>query len=78
MLTGSPDMCEELDHKGEEAKTKLAMFGFPTECPVPEGRKCFEGDKKMNVTKYKNFLNLANGKMEIDADVEHDTVRPLI
>lgn len=74
MLTGNPDMCDALHKKSDDSRERLAMFGFPTECPVPEGRKCFEGDKKMNVTKFKNYLNLINGKMEIDADIEHDTV----
>lgn len=77
MLTGNPDVCDALNKKSVEAKSRLAMFGFPTECPVPEGRRCFDGDKKLNVTKYKNLLNIASGKMEIDAEIEHDTVCPL-
>lgn len=74
MLTGNPDLCDALDKKSEEAKGKLAMFGFPTECPIPEGRRCMDGTKPVDVTKYKNFLNMAFGKMAIQADVEHDTV----
>lgn len=74
MLTGNPNVCDELDKKSEDAKARLQMFGFPTECPVPEGRRCFDGDKKINITKFKNYLNMANGKMAINADIEHDTV----
>lgn len=74
MLTGNPDLCDALDKKSEEAKGKLALFGFPTECPIPEGRKCLDGSKSVDVSKYKNFLNLAFGKVEINAHMEHDTV----
>lgn len=74
MLSGNPDLCDALDKKSAEAKGKLALFGFPTECPIPEERRCLDGNKSVDVTKYKNFLNLAIGKMEIDAKIEHDTV----
>lgn len=37
MLSGHPDMCNTLDHKSAEQRKKLQMFGFPTECPIPEG-----------------------------------------
>lgn len=78
VLTGSPDMCSVLNKKNEEAKARLAMFGFPTECSNQEKRICFDGDKKMNVTKYKNYLAVAHGKMEFDAQIEHDTVCSVI
>lgn len=74
VLTGTPDMCSVLNKKNEEAKARLTMFGFPNECSNQEKRICFEGDKKINVTKYKNYLAVANGKMEFDAGIEHDTV----
>lgn len=38
MLSGHPDMCNALDHKSAEQRTKLQMFGFPDlKCPIPEG-----------------------------------------
>lgn len=37
MLSGNLDMCNALDHKSAEQKKKLEIFGFPTECPIPEG-----------------------------------------
>lgn len=41
---------------------------------IIKGRRCAEPDKKMDVTKYRKFLALARGKMEIKADITHDTV----
>lgn len=35
-MSGSPDLCEELDNKNQEAKAKLEMIGFPTDCPITE------------------------------------------
>lgn len=74
ILSGNPDACAALDAKSEEHKAKLQMFGFPTECPIPEGRKCMTGDKKIDVKKYKSFLAMAMGKIQLHADIEHDTV----
>lgn len=74
IISGNPDLCAALDKKGEEAKAKLEMFGFPTECPFPEGRKCMDGQKKLSIAKFKKFLSMAAGKMEIEADILHDTV----
>lgn len=73
-MSGSPDACAALDKKSEEHKAKLQMFGFPTECPIPEGRRCMTGDKKIDVNKYKSMLPMALGKLQIMADIEHDTV----
>lgn len=74
MYTGSPDLCAELDHKSKEAKERLEMIGFPTECPVKTGRKCFDGEKKVDMSKYKNFLAAANGKMDVESHITHDSV----
>ncbi|XP_031623473.1 uncharacterized protein LOC116340880 [Contarinia nasturtii] len=73
MLSGHPDICDVLDHKTAEQKVKLEMFGFPTECPVPEGRKCMDGTKKVDVSKYKNMLPMAVGKITSHYEVTHDS-----
>lgn len=78
ILNGTPDLCAVLDKKSEEHKAKLEMFGFPTECPIPDGRKCLTGDKKMDVKKYKSFLAMAMGKIQLNADIQHDTVRYIL
>lgn len=74
LLAGHPDVCNALDHKNTEQKEKLEMFGFPTECPVPEGQKCMDGSKKIDISKYKNLLPMAMGKITCKYDVTHDTV----
>lgn len=75
IISGSPDACAVLDAKSEEHKAKLEMFGFPTECPIPEGRKCLNGEKKIDVKKFKSFLAMAVGKIQLNVDIQHDTVR---
>lgn len=75
LLSGNPDICNVLDHSNEEQKAKLEVFGFPTECPVPEGEKCLDGSKKVDISKYKSLLPMALGKITAKYDVTHDTVR---
>lgn len=74
IISGNPDLCSTLDKKTAEQKARLEMFGFPTECPIPEGRKCLTGDKKVDMSKYKSYLGMSVGKMVISANIEHDTV----
>lgn len=74
LLSGHPDICNALDHKTAEQKEKLEMFGFPTECPVPEGRKCMDGTKKVDISKFKNFLPMAAGHVTVHQEITHDTV----
>lgn len=75
MLSGHPDICSEMDHANQEHKMKLQMFGFPSECPVPEGRKCVDPEKKIDISKFKNLLSMAKGKITAHFDITHDTVQ---
>lgn len=36
LMRGDPDMCNKNNADNAEAVKKLAMLGFPTECPIPE------------------------------------------
>lgn len=74
MVSGHPDICNVLDHKSAAQKAKLELFGFPTECPVPEGQRCMDGSKKVDVSKYKSLLPMAAGLIVAKYDVTHDTV----
>lgn len=75
IFSGKPNFCEALDKKTEEQKARLQLFGFPTECPFPEERRCVDGDKKLNIAKFKGMLGMALGKVVVESDIEHDTVR---
>lgn len=74
LITGHPDICNVLDHKNEEQKKQLEAFGFPTDCPVPEGKKCFDGNKKVDVSKFKDVLSMAVGTITAKYEITHDTV----
>lgn len=77
-MKGHPDVCAILDEKNEEHKAKLQMFGFPTECPVPAGRKCVDPEKKLDISKYKALLPMAQGKISAHYDITHDTGKSCI
>lgn len=76
MLKGNPDVCAVLK-KDEEHRMKLQMFGFPAECPVPAGRKCVDPEKKLDISRFKAILPMAQGKISAHYDITHDTVRIL-
>ncbi|XP_055295197.1 uncharacterized protein LOC129564970 [Sitodiplosis mosellana] len=73
LLSGNPDLCSALDHKTKEQKEKLEMFGIPSDCPVPEGRKCMDGSKKVDISKFKNMLPMAAGRITVRDEITHDT-----
>lgn len=73
-MSGTSDLCDRVSKESKEVKERMAMFGVPTECPVAEGKTCINGDQKLNISKYKAYLNLANGKLEVRTDITHDTV----
>lgn len=72
VFSGHPDICNALDQKTAEQKAKLEIFGFPTECPVHEGRKCMDGTKKVDISKYKHILPMVAGKITAHYDITHD------
>lgn len=76
LLSGKPDICNVLDKTNEDQKTKLELFGFPIECPVPEGNLCME-NKKHDISKFKALLPVVVGTITAKYDITHDTVRKI-
>lgn len=74
MFSGHPDLCELLERKKTEFKSQFEMFGLPTGCPVPEGRRCMDGTKKFDFSKFKHGLPMMQGRIVAHYDVTHDTV----
>lgn len=74
MFSGNKDICEILVHKKLEYKNQLEMFALPTECPVAEGHKCLDGNKKFDFSKFKHALPMMQGKLVARYDVTHDKV----
>lgn len=35
MIRGDPEICNKKNAENLEAVKKLALLGFPTECPIP-------------------------------------------
>lgn len=39
LMRGDPDICNKQNPDTADAVQKLALLGFPTECPIPEVKK---------------------------------------
>lgn len=79
-MNGDPDVCEKNpDRATLDQKAMLDMLAFPMpECPVAEGRRCMDGSKKRNISKYKGLLPMAAGKLTANYNIIHDTVISLL
>lgn len=66
------NLCEPSGWANSEARNLMKVFAVPESCPVPDKELC-ANDHKIDITKYKNFLSLAKGSIQIDATIEHDT-----
>lgn len=43
----------------------IQLFGLPDSCPIKAGEVCATDEQKISLDRYKDFLALANGKVEI-------------
>lgn len=71
---GQSDICNILHRKSARQKTKMHLFGFPTECPVAESRRCVDSSKTFNISKFKVLLPIAAGQTIANYDITHDKV----
>lgn len=39
-----------------------------------QGHKCIDGTKKFDVSKFRKYLPMVRGKIEVNAEITHDTV----
>lgn len=74
LFSGQVNVCNVSSAKSAQDKEILELFAFPTECPLSEGRICTDGTKKVDISKYKDFLSFLEGDLIGKYDVTHDTV----
>uniref|UniRef100_A0A1B0DQF2 Uncharacterized protein n=1 Tax=Phlebotomus papatasi TaxID=29031 RepID=A0A1B0DQF2_PHLPP len=69
------DLCDTMSKASEEAKNYLRLFGLPDRCPVEPGKNCQDESTKADISKYKRYLSLARGLIQIEAMIEHENGR---
>ncbi|XP_059617068.1 uncharacterized protein LOC132261992 [Phlebotomus argentipes] len=72
------DLCDTMNKASAEAKHYLKLFGLPDKCPVESGRSCQDSSTKADISKYKRYLALARGLIQIDARIDHENGKTCI
>lgn len=66
------DICDGiLKSNIPQLRNVIQLFGLPDSCPVKAGEVCATDDQKVSLKRYKDFLALAHGKVEILIKVLH-------
>lgn len=66
------DVCDGvLKSNIPQLRNVIQLFGLPDSCPIKAGQVCATEDQKISLNRYKDFLALANGKVEILIKVLH-------
>lgn len=69
------DICDGvLKSNVPQLKNIIQLFGLPDSCPIKAGTVCATEDQKISLNRYKDFLALAAGKVEILIKVLHGSV----
>ncbi|GJQ77403.1 hypothetical protein Trydic_g20804 [Trypoxylus dichotomus] len=71
-LTGDVDVCK-LVEGSKSAIDILSSFALPNKCPVGAQKVCVNGNKKVNIGKYKSQLGYFAGNIKVRADAKHDS-----
>ncbi|KRT81785.1 hypothetical protein AMK59_5159 [Oryctes borbonicus] len=71
-LTGNADICK-LVEGNKSAIDILSSFALPNRCPVSAQKVCVNGNKKINIGRYKNQLGYFAGNIKIKTDTKHDS-----
>uniref|UniRef100_A0A1B0CF53 Putative conserved secreted protein n=1 Tax=Lutzomyia longipalpis TaxID=7200 RepID=A0A1B0CF53_LUTLO len=72
------DLCDTMSQASEEAKHYLRLFGLPDKCPVAASKNCQDSSTKADISKYKRYLALARGLIQIEARIEHENGKTCI
>lgn len=66
------DICDGvLNSNVPQLKNVIQLFGLPDSCPIKAGQVCATDAQKISLNRYKDFLALATGKVEILIKVLH-------
>ncbi|KAI4464036.1 sortilin related [Holotrichia oblita] len=71
-LSGVTDVCS-LVEGNKSATDILSSFALPSKCPVNAQKICGNGDKKINIGRYKSQLGYFAGNIKLRAEAKHDT-----
>uniref|UniRef100_A0A1L8DP74 Putative conserved secreted protein n=1 Tax=Nyssomyia neivai TaxID=330878 RepID=A0A1L8DP74_9DIPT len=72
------DLCDTMSKATEEAKHYLKLFGLPDKCPVAASQNCQDASNKVDISKFKRYLALARGVIQIEARIEHENGKTCI
>lgn len=60
------DICDGiLKSNVPQLRNIIQLFGLPDNCPIKAGEVCASEAQKIDLNRYKDFLALATGKVEI-------------
>lgn len=66
------DICDGvLRSNVPQLRNVIQLFGLPDSCPIKAGQVCATDAQKISLNRYKDFLALANGKVEIIIKMLH-------
>ncbi|GAB0098868.1 hypothetical protein DMENIID0001_146720 [Sergentomyia squamirostris] len=72
------NLCDTMSQASEEARSYLRLFGLPEKCPVDAGQNCQDASKRADISKYKRYLALARGLIQVEARIEHENGKTCI
>ena len=72
LLEGADNYCNLISKAEGDVKQLIDGFGIPKSCPIPEKEYCGQ-NVAIDISKYKNYLSFAKGKVDIEGSIEHDT-----
>ncbi|XP_053696146.1 uncharacterized protein LOC128743570 [Sabethes cyaneus] len=77
MLQGSLDLCDQLAIGNQDATIgpMLRTFNLPEKCPVEGGTLCTDPSQTINIAPFAQFLALAQGTIDVETEIQHDTGR---
>ncbi|XP_055548134.1 uncharacterized protein LOC129731827 [Wyeomyia smithii] len=77
MLQGNLDLCDQLRAGILDAQIgpMLRTFNLPEKCPVEAGTLCTDPTQVINIAAFAQFLELAQGTIDVETEIQHDTGR---
>ncbi|XP_055592252.1 uncharacterized protein LOC129748806 [Uranotaenia lowii] len=80
VMEGSEDLCERMENARSHPTIGPMMktLNLPEKCPVQAGTICSDPTQIISIEPYKQMLSLARGRIEVEAEIQHDTGKSCI